>query len=101
MVSAHGRPGRPGWEVGELLRDIASLRLRGAALSNPSVQGPRSHHAINRCVAPGMRGMWYRSFARVGQLTKTAAASLARLSLAANADRPVINAAGANRGSRE
>ena len=32
---ARSRPGRPGWRVGELLCDIASLRLKGAALSKP------------------------------------------------------------------
>ena len=41
--------------------------------------------------------MWFRSFARVGQLTKGAAASLAHISSQANADRPVINSAGAIR----
>src|SRR6516225_8138725 len=47
------------------------------------------------------RRMWFRSFARAVKLTKGAAASPARISLAANPDRPVINSAGAIRGSRE
>ena len=81
--SAHGRRGRPGWG-GELFRESPLHRAAGLEgrdfIEIRRCRGRDRMTPSTPCIALGVRGMRFRSSARVGELAKGAAASLARIS---------------------
>jgi hypothetical protein len=93
--------GLASWGCGGTLSRHRVAALEGRLYLNPSVQGRDHMTPSAACVAPGMRdGCGSTNSPGQASSRKVPPHRHAHI-LAANADRPVINSAGAIRGSRE